>query len=386
MVAAGFTGGQADQLRRAMANWRRNGLLSQFKEPVITGMLERGHSLDFAERLFRQMQGFGDYGFPESHAASFALLVYLSAWLKCHHPTAFYCGLLNSQPMGFYSPSQLLQDAKRHGVVITPIDINKSAWDYHVEVDRSAQDREPILSLRIGFRQIKGFSEMAAKQLIEERTNAPFSGANDVKRRSKLAKDLIEKLIGAGAFNTLDGHKHLSHWLIQGVDKSIMNTDNSDSTAVQLRAPSKWEQLIDDYRHTGITLNTHPVAMLANTAPVSICTSAHDSFALQQGRWIQVAGIVTCRQRPNTASGIVFLTLEDHTGNHNIIVDQAVQERCRQALLAGQLLHIKGVVERVDPPQLKSDSPINTLIHIKAGHIADISHLLPSSHSSRNYH
>ncbi|WP_298636178.1 error-prone DNA polymerase [uncultured Umboniibacter sp.] len=404
MVAAGFSGGQADQLRRAMANWRRNGELAKFKEPVITGMLERGHSLDFAERLFRQMEGFGDYGFPESHAASFALLVYISAWLKSHYPAAFYLGLLNSQPMGFYSPSQLLQDAKRHGVVILPIDINCSDWDYQLEIqagllqqptstetspanpgDADQDSPQPPL-LRVGFRQIKGFSQSSAEEIISQRTKRSFTGANDTKKRCQLAIDQLEKLIAAGAFSRLDGNKYLSHWLVQGVSEAVLKHDNIERTQVSFAEPSQWEQLADDYQYTGITLKEHPLALLQQTSPVSCCTSALDSYSLHQGRWVQIAGIVSCRQRPSTASGLVFLTLEDHTGNHNVIVEKAVQERCRKALLAGQLLHIKGVIERVDPPQLKPEGDTNTLIHIKAGHISDISHLLNSEHRSRDFH
>ncbi|RMA81337.1 error-prone DNA polymerase [Umboniibacter marinipuniceus] len=404
MVAAGFSGGQADQLRRAMANWRRNGELAQFKEPVITGMLERGHSLDFAERLFRQMEGFGDYGFPESHAASFALLVYISAWLKCHYPAAFYCGLLNSQPMGFYSPSQLLQDAKRHGVDILPIDINHSHWDYQLEVlseasplrasqgspqistDSAATITTQSPSLRVGFRQIKGFSKPSADEITSRRLKQLISGANDAKKRCKIASDQLEKLIAAGAFNQLDGNKHLSHWLVQGVSEAVLTHDNIERTKVSLAEPSPWDQLADDYQHTGITLNQHPLWLLQETNPINQCTNAQDCFSLHQGRWVQIAGIVSCRQRPSTASGLVFLTLEDHTGNHNVIVEKAVQERCRKALLAGQLLHIKGVIERVDPPKLQAHGETSTLIHIKAGHIEDISHLLNSEHQSRDFH
>ncbi|NVK10496.1 MAG: error-prone DNA polymerase [Gammaproteobacteria bacterium] len=381
MVAAGFTGGQADQLRRAMASWRKNGQLMQFREPVINGMLERGHSLDFAERLFKQMQGFGDYGFPESHAASFALLVYFSAWLKCHHPAAFYCGLLNSQPMGFYSASQLIQDAQRHQVPVNSIDINRSEWDYTLEY----QNAQSTKALRIGFRQVKGLKRDCIEHLIQLRNIAPFSSASDLVTRSKLPRDQVDHLISSGAFEPLDGHRRRSHWHVQGVQEKVLNQDNIDDSLVELTSPEPWDDLKQDFQRTGLTLRQHPLALLQSIDIIRACSSALQTQSLGHGRWVQIAGIVTCRQRPSTASGLLFLTLEDHTGNHNVIVDQAVQKRCRKALLSGSLLHVKGVIERAEPPAINLEAP-PSVIHVKAGQVHDISQLIPSEHRSRDFH
>jgi len=384
MVAAGFTGGQADQLRRAMASWKKNGELMKFKAPVIEGMLKQGHSLEFAERLFRQMQGFGEYGFPESHAASFALLVYLSAWLKCHYPAAFFCGLLNSQPMGFYSPSQLLQDAQRHGVTIAPLCINQSRYDYHLELD-DPHSLPPKPVLRVGLRQIKGIKSTAVDALIAARAEAPFENAADLRARSTIEQQQIELLISGGAFLSLSQSRFQSHWALQGVHREVVGQKNLDSSPVSLRASTPWEDLVTSIKHTGISAD-HPFALLLNDALIKHCTLAQQTHQLQHGRWVQVAGIVTCRQRPATASGILFLTLEDHTGNHNIIVTKNVQDRCRKALLTSKMLHIKGVIERADPLAIEEDTPTTPVIHIKAGHITDISDKLPTEHHSRDFH
>jgi len=384
MVAAGFTGGQADQLRRAMASWKKNGELMKFKTPVIEGMLKQGHSLEFAERLFRQMQGFGEYGFPESHAASFALLVYISAWLKCHHPAAFFCGLLNSQPMGFYSPSQLLQDAQRHGVPIAPVCINMSHYDYRLELTKGSTSKSPPI-LRVGLRQIKGIKASTVDSLIAARELTPFSDAADVKARCTIEQQQIELLISGGAFLPLSQSRFHSHWAIQGVHAEVIGEQNIDQSPVSLRTSNRWEDLVTSIQHTGIS-SEHPFALLLDDPLIKHCSLARESQQLQHGRWVQVAGIVTCRQRPATASGILFITLEDHTGNHNIVVPKNVQERCRRALLTAKMLHIKGVIERADPAPIAAGTPTTPVIHIKAGHIEDISQKLPTAHYSRDFH
>ncbi len=407
MVAAGFSGGQADQLRRAMASWRRAGELDQFGEQLLQGMLERGHNMAFAERVFHQIQGFGEYGFPESHAASFALLVYVSAWIKCHHPAAFYCALLNSQPMGFYSPSQLVQDAKRHHVTVLPLDINYSQWDHTLEHSKSYSpccDVQP--PLRLGLRLVNGFNQLAASRIISARNQQPFRNLQDIARRARLNQGEIQSLVSANALTAFASHRHQAHWQTQAIEaarplfevaESIAiyndhksnhkknyksNYKNSDKFSdhlndqVQLAPPTEIQDLKADYAAIGLTLNRHPMAILRELALFSRCKRAAELVQLNHRRFVRIAGLVTGRQRPGTATGVLFLTLEDETGNFNVVVWKYLQERCRQALLNGKLLQINGVVERE-----------HDVIHVIAGEIFDHSQALDElAIKSRDFH
>lgn len=382
MVAAGFSGGEADQLRRAMASWGKNGNLLQFKEKLINGMLSRQYSLDFAERVFEQMKGFGSYGFPESHAASFALLVYISAWLKCHHPAAFYAGIINSQPMGFYSPSQLIQDAKRHGITILPIDVTTSDWDCTLDISKTTKEHK---ALRLGLRLIKGLSQEAATRLVQARQQGAYRSLLDMTRRAKLNQFDRCALIRANATASLSGHRHQSHWqnmaikpfeLDRQTDKSKHRDDYQLNDDIRLIAPSETQDIRADYSYTGFTLNKHPMLLLRKIAPFNQCKRAIDLQQLNHKRFVRVAGIVTGRQRPGTASGVIFLTLEDETGNVNVIVWRALQAQYRDTLLKSKLLLVKGVMEKKE-----------SVIHVIAGalfnyseHLAD--YLLPS----RDFH
>jgi error-prone DNA polymerase len=348
MVAAGFSGGEADALRRAITNWGRNSKLLTFENKLKAGMLKRGYSPDFADQLFSQIKGFGGYGFPESHSASFALLAYVSAWLKRHYPGAFYVGLLNSQPMGFYTPSQLVQDAARHGVNSLPVDINASDWDHRL-VDGGAHQSDVI---QLGLRLIKGLSKRGAEQLLDARRNGHFVSILDVKRRGKLGKDDLEALSAADALRTLTGNRHKTHWAIMAAKDSrpllpeTHTPDPNDSTVI--KAPSVTENVIFDYQSTGLTLRSHPLALLRQQKPFSQCRKQSELITIQSQRFVRTAGLVTCRQRPGTASGVVFLTLEDETGNTNVVVWPKVQERFRAALMTARLLLIKGTVESRD--------------------------------------
>ena len=386
MVAAGFTAGEADQLRRAMAAWRRRGGLEQFEEKLVTGMLERGLDRDFAERVFEQIKGFGEYGFPESHAASFALLVYVSAWLKRHEPAAFYCGLLNSLPMGFYSPSQIVQDAIAHGIDVLPADVQKSGWDYRLEPPAKPipDHRNTQPALRLGLRQVKGMGEDAARRI---QAAQPFRDIDDLHRKGKLDDGTLTTLARAGALKSVSGHRYQSHWDAAGVDRPAALWEEAPmaySTSVALAGPTEGDDMLADYRYLGLTLGRHPMALLRDEPEFDGCRKASELEGYRHEQFVHVAGIVTCRQRPNTASGVVFMTLEDETGVGNIVVWKSVLERFRAPLLQGRLLAVKGVVERE-----------GAVIHVVAGHVRDLSHKLAAlstddesapQFKSRNFH
>ena len=370
MVAAGFSGGEADQLRRAITSWGRNSKLLTFEEKLTQGMIERGYNEDFARRLFEQIKGFGGYGFPESHSASFALLAYISAWLKRHHPAAFVVGLLNSQPMGFYSPSQLIQDARRHGVTVLSIDVNHSDWDHQLLDSRSAQQNQP--ALRLGLRLVRGLSRQGAQRVVEARQRNPFRQISHLRQWAALNKRDMEALADADALQSLSGHRHQSQWQIMALeqpkpllrDEQYQNASYFDD-GVQLPAPQIAEEVLSDYRATGLTLRAHPLSLLRDRAPFNRCKRHTDLASIGHKRFVRIAGLVTCRQRPGTASGVLFLTLEDETGNSNIVVWERTQQHFRQALMNGKLLLVNGIVETKD-----------NVTHVIAGALYDYSHEL----------
>ncbi|MEP5763377.1 MAG: error-prone DNA polymerase [Halieaceae bacterium] len=381
MVAAGFTGGEADQLRRAMASWGKNGNLMQFETKLVRGMLARGYDEDFAKRLFSQIKGFGGYGFPESHSASFALLAYVSSWLKCHHPAAFYCGLLNSQPMGFYSPSQLVQDARRHRVEMLPVDVNHSHWDHQLlDQHRHAAGQPP---LRLGLRLVKGLSREGAERIMGQRRQRQFVNVNDLRQRAALDRRDMEALADADTLAALSGHRHQAQWQIMALEEQrpLLEDENYRQAAyfndnVALRGPAVAEEVLADYRSTGLSLRPHPMSLLRHNHPFNRCKRHQDLPTIGNNRFIRIAGLVTGRQRPGTASGVLFLTLEDETGNSNIVVWPRVQERFRKALMTSQLLLVKGTLESRD-----------NVIHIIAGALYDYSEHLQQLHiKSRDFH
>jgi error-prone DNA polymerase len=375
MVAAGFSAGEADQLRRAMASWGKNGHLEHFRDKLLLGMRERGHPQEFAERLFEQMKGFGAYGFPESHAASFALLVYISSYLKRHYPVAFCCGLLNSLPMGFYSPSQIIQDARRHAVQVLPIDVRYSHVDHTLE----RVGDNPMLALRLGFRLVKGLHASTVSALIAARKERPYRSLSDFKRRTRIPPEQIEVLISAAALQGLSGHRHQSHWEAASVETAppldIEAADLSDG--IDLPAPTEIQDLTADYNAMGLTLGRHPMELLRERFNLfQRCARQIDLKGYTQRRFVRIAGIVTGRQRPGTTTGIVFLTLEDETGNTNVIVRKEVQDRHRDALLKGKVLLVYGTVE--------TDSNVT---HVIAGRLFDCSHHLSEMQlGSRDFH
>jgi len=344
MVAAGFSAGEADALRRAMAAWRRKGGLEPFERRLVEGMRARGYPEDYARRIFEQIKGFGEYGFPESHAASFALLAYVSAWLKRHHPAAFACALLNSQPMGFYAPAQIVADARRHGVAVRPVAVDASAWDCTLEREGDAP------ALRLGLRLVQGLSRAGADRLVAARGERPFAGVAgvaDLARRARLGRADLKALAGAGALAPLAGHRRRAHW--QALGAAAAHAPLAPAPAERcppLPAPTPGEDLVADYAATGLTLGPHPLALLRDRlAPLGMA-SARGLEAVPHGGQATTCGLVIGRQRPGSASGVVFVTLEDETGITNVIVWPSLVERQRRVLLGARLLGVAGEVQR----------------------------------------
>ncbi|SMF04947.1 error-prone DNA polymerase [Alteromonadaceae bacterium Bs31] len=384
MVAAGFSGGEADNLRRAMASWGKNGKLLQFEDKFISGMLSNNYELEFAQRLFEQIKGFGGYGFPESHSASFALLCYASSWLKCHHPAAFYCALLNSLPMGFYSASQLVQDARRHNIKVLPVDINQSTYENSLQA--SGLQHSPW-AIRLGFIRVKSLDTEKAKTISVLRANKPFTDIQDLAKRCSLSSSDLQHLAAADALQTLAGNRHYAHWQAAALQNPshFLEAAETGQLSDQLftAAPSIEKDLLQDYANTGLSLRVHPMTLLREEYPFSRCKKQSQLSAIGNGRFVQVAGIVTGRQRPGTAKGTLFLTLEDETGNINVVVWKNTQDLYRKPLLTGKLLLIKGRLEK-SPQQNSSDTEV---IHVVAGKLIDYSQRLQNfSLSSRDFH
>ena len=361
ILAADFTPGEADKLRRAMAAWKRKGGLGPFHERLVGRMVAKGYQPEYAERIFKQIEGFGEYGFPESHAASFALLVYVSAWLKRHHPDAFLAALLNSQPMGFYAPAQLVRDAREHGVTVRPVDVICSDWDSTLEGQGS--DLRPV---RLGLNRIAGLQEEAAARILAARAEAPFASAEDLARRAMLDAHQLSLLAGADALVHIPddpqdaacrppegapavrriGHRHQAAWAVAGVDTRatpMLARTRTLEDIVELAAPNVVAQTVADYRATGLTLGTHPVGLLRDALTPFKVQPAVVLKGYPNGRLARASGLVTHRQRPETAKGVVFVTLEDETGSVNVIVWPQIVEAQRRALLASTLLTVYGV-------------------------------------------
>jgi error-prone DNA polymerase len=358
VVAAGFTAGEADKLRRAMAAWRRRGGIEPFRQKLVDGMLERGYKREYAEQIYQQIQGFGEYGFPESHAASFALLVYVSSWLKCHEPAAFACALLNSQPMGFYSVSSITQDAKRHGVVLLPANVQQS------DVDSKLEDRN---TLRLGLGMIKGLRADAAQRLVAARNaGGPFASTEDLARRARLERSDLSCLAAADAMASLSGHRREALWETLAVDAPTrLALPSIIVPPPRLDAPTEGQEIAGDYDTMGLTLRRHPLALLREKLEGRRIRSAEQVANSRNGQLIRTAGIVTCRQRPATASGVIFVTLEDETGYVNLIVWNDLAERQRRELLGSRLLAVHGEVQRQ-----------GLVVHVLARKLEDLSPML----------
>jgi error-prone DNA polymerase len=363
--AADFTPGEADKLRRAMAAWKRKGGLGPFYERLVGRMVEKGYPQDYAERIFKQIQGFGEYGFPESHAASFALLVYISAWIKCHHPDAFLAALLNSQPMGFYMPAQLVRDAREHGVTVLPVDVWKSRWETVLEPEAGIapagsvltiaegeaaaplRNTRPLWPVRLGFSRLSGFGEEAARRIEAARTQGPFNGVEDLARRAALDGRELEILAQGDALKPLSGHRHQAAWGAAGVDThatAMLRSTRTHEPTAQLDAPSMAADVLADYRSAGLSLKAHPLALLRpELMRFQVQTASTLNASARNGQLVRASGLVTHRQRPETARGVIFVTLEDDTGAVNVIVWPQVAEAQRTPLLASRLLTVYGV-------------------------------------------
>ena len=373
MVAANFSGGEADRLRRAMASWKRHGELEKFHHKLVDGMMSRGYELAFAERLYQQILGFGEYGFPESHSASFAVLTYASAWLKYHYTAVFYCAILNSQPMGFYSASQLVQDARRHGVQVLPVCINKSVWDHSLETTQNLE-----LAIRLGLRQVKGVRQDHLQRLLEQR---PKQGFTDLLQVQALhhTKGMLECLASANALNCFSGHRYQARWqLLDNHQDLPLLREVREAQQEQLQGPSDLETLTEDYDSLRLSLEQHPIALLRNAGLLKGCLATSQLADKAHRSLVTVAGLVTGRQRPGTASGVTFITLEDETGNTNLVVWQGTARAQKQAYLNAQILKVKGILER---------DPDSQVIHVIAGKLIDCSHLLEQLKvASRDFH
>ncbi|MCC7150999.1 MAG: error-prone DNA polymerase, partial [Rubrivivax sp.] len=350
MLAADFSAGEADQLRRAMAAWKRRGGLAPFHERLVGRMQAKGYSAEFAERIFRQIEGFGEYGFPESHAASFALLVYVSAWLKCHHPDAFLAALLNSQPLGFYAPAQLVGDARAHGVSVRPVDVTCSQWESVPEPGpcdtRQGVGLQPV---RLGLSRIHGLAEEAAVRLLAARAEQAFAGVEDLARRARLDAQALALLARAGALAPLAGHRHRASWAVAGIDTRptpLLQATRTHEEPAALATPGIAEDLLADYGSTGLSLVTHPLALLRERLAVFGVQPAAVLRGYPSGRLARASGLVTHRQRPSTAKGVVFVTLEDETGAVNVICWPKVVQQQRRALLGSSLLTVYGIWQR----------------------------------------
>ncbi len=348
MAAADFTPGEADQLRRAMAAWKRKGGLGPFQEKLKNGLLKNNYTQDYADRIFNQILGFGEYGFPESHSASFALLAYASAWLKLYHPAQFLCALLNSQPMGFYSASQLVQDAQkakgaRPAVEVRPVDVSASNWDCTLEP--TAQGAQAV---RLGLRMAKGLGQVAAERITSKRSNAPFASVADLAERAALDRRDLDALARAGALEPIAGHRHAASWVVAGIEvqSSLLRGTAAREESPRLRAPTEGETLVADYASVGLTLGRHPLELLRARLARSRSITAEALMRLPHGSPAKVTGLVTGRQRPGTASGTVFVTLEDETGWINVIVWPSLVEKQRTELLSARLMTVHGALER----------------------------------------
>ena len=388
MVAAGFSAGEADELRRSMAAWRRVGTVERFRERLVEGMHAKGYDDEFAEAVFRQIRGFGEYGFPESHAASFALLVYVSAWLKCHEPAVFCCAIMNSLPMGFYAPSDLVADARRHDVTVLEININLSAYDHTLVPDTNSDTPDEtgpdktatVFAVQLGFRLVRNLSHDAVDRITTQRELAgPYQSIPDLVNRTRINTRDQQALAASDALKSISGDRHRAHWDLLGVEQlpGLLGDASSRDIPQQLSLISEGEDIVADYQSVGFTLGRHPLALLRDKlAAKRIITTQQWLQTVADGSFVRIAGLVKVRQRPGSAKGVIFMTTEDETGLANIIIWQNVTERCRQAVIGSRLVVISGTTQRE-----------GEVVHLVARHIEDNSWMLGDlATSSRDFH
>lgn len=390
ILAGGFTPGEADQLRRAMAAWRRKGGLHQFEQRLVDGMLARGYARDFAEAIFRQIEGFGEYGFPESHAASFALLVYVSSWIKRHEPAAFLAALLDSQPMGFYAPAQLVRDAREHGVEVRPVCVLASDWDSRLEevtdappAVRDGIDWRPQPAVRLGFNRVHGLAEAAAQRLVDERerrratlpagapATALFADTEDLARSARLERRDLQSLARAGALAALAGHRIDAAWQAAAIETlpALLRGTRFHEEAFTLPPPTEVDDIVADYASLGLPMGRHPLALLRPHLDRFGVLPAEVLRGHPNGRLARASGMVTHRQRPDTAKGVIFVTLEDDTGTVNVIVWPDLLDRYRREVLGATLMTVYGIWQ-VD------ETTGGQVMHLVARRVVDHSALL----------
>ncbi|MFL6693121.1 MAG: OB-fold nucleic acid binding domain-containing protein, partial [Ramlibacter sp.] len=380
MLAAGFSATEADSLRRAMAAWKRKGGVDKFEARLKGGMLANGYTEDFAHRIFEQVKGFGDYGFPESHAYSFALLAYSSSWLKCHEPACFLAAMLNSQPMGFYGPSQLIQDAQRHGIQVLPPDVSHSDWDSSLSGDMAAP------AVRLGLRLVGSLKEEAARRIPLARANGPFRDTEDLALRAKLDVQDLAALASADALQSLAGHRRQQVWEAAAQRRAPELLENApiQEEALELPQAHEGEEIVFDYAAMGLSLRRHPLALLRARLARRKFLNADQLSKLGSGRRVSACGMVTVRQQPATAGGTIFVTLEDETGPVNVIVWQRIREEQREPLMHARLLAVHGTWQR------DSDSEGGRVCHLIAEQLEDLTPMLGrlgrQGNRSRDFH
>jgi error-prone DNA polymerase len=356
MVCGGFTGGEADQLRKSMATFKFTGGVSRFKDKLISGMIRNGYTPQFAEKTFGQLEGFGSYGFPESHAASFALIAYASNWMKCHHPDVFCAALLNSQPMGFYAPAQIVRDARQHGVTVRPVCVNRSRWDCTLEPVDGVEDEYAV---RIGMRMVRGLAMAHAARIVAARADYPFESIDDMWRRSGVPSASLEQLADADAFlPSLELERRDALWAIKALrdeplplfaaaaEREARSIAEQHEPLVELRQMTQGHNVVLDYGHTGLTLREHPVSFLRRDLTERRIVTCSEAMSARDGRWLMAAGLVLVRQRPGSAKGVIFLTLEDETGVANVVIWPKLFERSRRIALGASMMGINGRIQR----------------------------------------
>jgi error-prone DNA polymerase len=372
VVAAGFSPGEADQLRRAMGAWQRSGKMDLYQQKLMDGMRAKGYAEEFAEAIYRQIEGFGEYGFPESHSASFALLTYVSSWLKCHHPAAFFAALINSQPMGFYQPAQLLEQAKRQGVRILPVDVMASEYPCTLERERGE------LVLRLGMRLVKNLREEEAQRIVAAREVKTFTSMVEVVERAALSQRATRALAMCGAFRRLTEHRNLAYWNALGVERDLRLLAAAPAKEAEpaLPPPSEWEEILRDYYQLGLSTGRHPLTLLRPRLRSLGVLRRRDLESIGTGTEVCVSGLVTHLQHPQTANGVIFASLEDETGINNIIFWPAVFAEQRQQIIGTTLLVVLG--------ELQNEKGV---IHVVARHVEDYSHWVRRlPRKSRDFH
>jgi error-prone DNA polymerase len=346
IVAAGFTPGEADGLRRAMAAWKRRGGLTPYRERLLSGMAKNGYPSEFAEQIYKQILGFGEYGFPESHAASFALLTYISCWLKCHEPAAFAAALINSQPMGFYAPAQITQELRRSGVTVLPVDVTVSEW--HCTLEREARGPDP--ALRLGLCLVRGLAEADGLRIVQQRAQRSFASIDELAARAQLSRRAVQSLAAGGTLSALSSHRHEAHWRALGVEKlpGLIAGLSAREAPAALPRPTEGQEILADYRQLGLTTGRHPLALLRPRLKRRGFRSSSELQRLPDGINVRVGGLITHMQQPSTASGVVFASLEDETGIVNVILWPQVFAAQRRCALESSLLVVEGALQRRD--------------------------------------